>query len=179
VGTHEREEQSRRCRDECEVGEQTLKVVILDTSSPLSGVQEPGEPPKSGTTPVLDERLCALAVDSLTCVQAVLASSLTGLPCGTLRKAMHFTNAEKIELAEALQKIAVKHATFCAEHKDTIELGMALTAMQAAQFDHVLLLTADKEPLSGRQVLASLAIIFAPLLALLVVAWLKRLQAGE
>jgi hypothetical protein len=123
--------------------------------------------------------LCDLTLDSLACVEAITASCIAGVPYIGLRDTVRFSDAQKAEIAEAVQRLVANHATVFAAHKDAIELGVALTAMQAAQLDHVLQLTADKEPLSRRQVLASLAIIFAPLLALLVVACLKRLQAGD
>ena len=119
-----------------------------------------------------------LALDALACIEAITASGIAGVPYTGLREAMRFSDAQKAEIAEAVQKIAANHAAAFAAHKDAIELGVALTAMQAAQLDQVLLLAADKEPLSWQQVLGSLAIIFAPLALLLVLDWLRQLQAG-
>lgn len=131
----------------------------------------------SGATAAV-KPLCDLALDALACVEAITASCIAGVPYTGLREAMRFSDAQKAEIAEAAQKVAANHSAVFAAHKDAIELGVALTAMQAAQLDQVLLLAADNEPLSWRQVFGSFAIIFAPLLALLVLDWLKRLQAG-
>lgn len=122
--------------------------------------------------------LCDLALESFACVEAITASCIAGVPYTGLRDAIRFSDVQKAEIAEAVQRVAANHAAVFAAHKDTIELAVALTAMQAAKLDQVLLLAADNEPLSRRQVFGSLAIIFAPLLALLLLAWLKRLQAG-
>jgi hypothetical protein len=122
--------------------------------------------------------LCGLILDSLACVEAITASCIAGVPYTGLREVMRFSDAQKGEITNAVQKVAANHAAAFAAHKDAIELGAALTAMQAAQLDQVLLLAADDEPLSWPQVLGSLAIIFAPLLLLLALFWLKRLQAG-
>jgi hypothetical protein len=119
--------------------------------------------------------LCNLALDSIACIEAITASWIAGVPYTGLRDAMRFSDAQKAEIAEAVQKVAVNHAGIFAAQKDAIELGVALTAMQAAQLDQVLLLAADNEPLSWQQVLGGLAIIFAPLLLLLALGWLKRL----
>jgi hypothetical protein len=131
----------------------------------------------SGATAAV-KPLCDLGLDALACVEAITASCIAGVPYTALREAMRFNDAQKAEIAEAVQKVAANHGAIFAAHKDAIELGVALTAMQAAQLNHVLLLAADNEPLSWQQVLGSLAIIFAPLLLLLVLDWLKRLQAG-
>jgi hypothetical protein len=122
--------------------------------------------------------LCDLALNSLACIEAITASCIADVPYVGLREAMRFSDAQKAEIAEAVQKIAANHAAVFAAHKDAIELGVALTAMQAAQLDQVLLLAADNEPLSWQQVLGSLAIFFAPLALLLVLDWLRQLQAG-
>jgi hypothetical protein len=131
----------------------------------------------SGATAAV-KPLCDLALDALACIEAITASCIAGLPYTALREAMRFSDAQKAEIAEAVQKVAANHGAIFAAHKDAIELGVALTAMQAAQLNHVLLLAADNEPLSWQQVLGVLAIIFAPLLLLLAVGSLKRLQAG-
>jgi len=131
----------------------------------------------SGTTAEV-KPLCDLALGALACVETITASCTAGIPYTGLREAMRFSDVQKTEIAEAVKKVAVNHAVIFATHKDAIELAVVLTAMQAAQLDQVLQLAADNEPLSWQQVLGGLAIIFAPLLALLVLDWLKRQQAG-
>jgi hypothetical protein len=121
--------------------------------------------------------LCDLALDSIACVEAITASWIAGVPYTGLREAIRFSDAQKTEITEAVRKVAVKHATAFTVHKDAIEIGVVLTAMQTAQLEQVLLLAGGKEPLSGRQLLGILAIIFGPLLALLVLGWLCQTHA--
>ncbi len=117
----------------------------------------------TGVTPVLDERLFGLALDSLACVQAQLASFIAGIPYGAAREATRFSEEEKAKLAEAVQKVAIKHAATFAEHKDAVQLGVAFVAIQATQLDQILCLAAGDEPLTGKQCLVGLLITLAPL----------------
>ena len=129
----------------------------------------------TGATPVFDGRLFGLALDSLACIQAQLASSIAGIPYTVAREANRFSEEEKAKLVEAAQKVAIKHTAAYAEHQEVVELGVAFIAIQAAQVDQVLCSAAGDESLTWKQCLVGLLITLAPLLIPLAICLLNLL----
>jgi hypothetical protein len=133
---------------------------------------------QTGAPPVFDCRLFGLALDSLACVQAQVASSIAGIPYGAVREATRFSEDEKAQLVEVAQKIAIKHAAAFAEHKEVVELGVAFIAIQATRLDQVLCRAAGDKPLTWKQCLVGLLIILGPLLIPLAI-YLANLQVAK
>ena len=132
--------------------------------------------PQPAARPILDERIPGLLSDSLTSVQAAIMSASEGLSYRTLRQAMTLGEQEKNELTSAAQAVAAKHPAFFAQHKDALELVIALTAFNAAHMDHLfsLLGQSDDSPApkpvppgehvcSAHEALGMALIVLAPL----------------
>lgn len=94
--------------------------------------------PKQADGSALDERIPGLLLDSLTTVQTAILSATERTPYRVLRQAIAISEAEKSELTTAAQAVAAKHPDFFCEHKDALEFALALTALTAMKFDHLL-----------------------------------------
>ena len=126
---------------------------------------------------LFDEQLYPLALDSLACAHAILASFSARVPYGAAREVTRFAEGEEAQLAEMQQQVAIKHAAFFAEQRELVELGVALVAIPASQLDQLLAVAATDEPLTGRQCFGGLLFVLAPLLVLLVIHGLSLLVA--
>ena len=111
----------------------------------------------------IDGRLSPLAFDLFACVQAIVASTIAGVPYTAAREAMRLSADDEAELAGVVEQLVIKHAAAFAEHKEIVELGVAFMAIQAARLDHALCLAAGDQPLTGKQCVVGLLMISAPL----------------
>jgi hypothetical protein len=127
-------------------------------------------------SPVLDERLSALALGAFEVVDTLIVSALAGVPYAAAREAVQLTDDQRAEIFEAARKAAGAHARFFAEHEDALAFGVDLAAIQAAKLEQVLVLAVGEQaqPLLLRETLGILALFFAPFLALLLIYALKR-----
>lgn len=139
-----------------------------DGQEPASAVQRPG------LGPVLGQRLPVLALGAFQVIDTLIVSALVGVPYTVAREAAQLTDDQRAEILEAAHKAAGAHAEFVAEHEDALAFGVGLAAIQAAKLDHMLGLAGEDQALSPRETLEILALIFAPLLALLLIYALKR-----
>jgi hypothetical protein len=105
---------------------------------------------------------CSLILDVLAPLQALLVSHVAVVPYGAARDAVDLQHNDQSELAEAIRRVVAKRRAFFAEWKDAIGLGVALTAIQAAQLDPFLR-TIDR-PLSLWEACGSTLLILAPVL---------------
>jgi hypothetical protein len=129
-------------------------------------------------TPVLDPRLAGLALGTLDQVSAVIGSAISGVPYAAIRTVAGFSNEDESELREALEAVAQASTSF-AEYRPLIELLVGLTALHAAKADHVLMLTDRHEPLSLREMLGILLLIFSPFLVVGLIVLLKSQKVGK
>ena len=139
--------------------------------------------------PILDGRFLGLLFDSLATVQATLVSASKDVPYTALRPTVAIGEQEKAELIRAVQAVIVKHQAFFAHHKDALEFVTAVTAVNAAQMDHLLLALdhsvgspspTDPGPLGGhicsaREAVGIALIVLAPLGLFAVVLIVKHL----
>ena len=144
--------------------------------------------PQPEERPILDECVPGLLFDSLASVQAAIVSASKKVPHRTLRQAMAIDEQEKRELTRAAQAVAAKHAAFFSKHRDALEFVTVLTAINAAQMDHMLSLIdqSDGPPApaesgpsgehvcSAREALVIAFIVLAPLALLALILILER-----
>lgn len=97
--------------------------------------------------PMLDERLPGLLLDALTPVAAAIASAATGMDYREARQAMAMGAEEKLQLSQALEQVAAKHATFVLAHGPLVEFAAVFSAVNAAHADHLLSLAKQTEGL--------------------------------
>ena len=137
--------------------------------------------------PLFDERLPGLLLDALRPLGAATASAATGIGYREARQAMTVSEDEKLQLCQALEQVAAKHASFFLEHKSLFEAVVLLSAINAAHLDHVL--TIAKQPensgsgsdsgqpaghaCSRREALVAALLILAPLVIAAVVLIVK------
>jgi hypothetical protein len=142
---------------------------------PSSGL--PRQEPEAN--PALDERLPALALGAFEVIEMLIVSTLARVPYTVIREVAQLTDDQRADIRRVAQKAADAHARFFAEHEDEVAFGIGLAAIQAVKLDQILLFTADERPFSPCETFGILAIMFAPLLIVLLLYALKRSGAGS
>ena len=131
---------------------------------------------------VLDSRLPGLFLDALTPVEAAIASAATRLPYVAMRSVVSLDEDRRGEILNATQAVVAKHPDFFAEHRSEIEFFVSLTAVTAAQVDHLVTLVDTEQagskqlakPCSAVEALAIALFVFAPLALFALILVLKR-----
>jgi len=150
------------------------------------------EAASTATTPEAELDLSSIYLESLSIVQASIVSCFAGVPYSWGREVARLSDEDKQQLRCATQAVVSKHARWFEQNQHAIEFVLALTAAQAIKVDGLLAATetvatpgnslgaqppVEVKGLSLGQVVTILGIIFAPVLALLMLYLLKRKKA--